>query len=284
MSRIHYDLCARDTVLTLGHETRIMGIVNCTPDSFSGDGKTNTATCLRHARKLVREGADIIDIGGESTRPGASRVSPQVEIKRVIPVIDALARKIKIPISVDTYKMEVAHRALDAGASIVNNIKGTQTTAKAFLKMVRDYKAAIVIMHMRGTPLTMQRYAKYKNVVNEVIEEIKISVEKCLEIGIKKDRIIVDPGIGFAKNGDQNLMLINRLNRLNILDCPILLGTSRKSFLGQILNKDVGGRLMGTAATVTAGVVRGAHLVRVHDVKTIKETLTITDAILNAHN
>ena len=282
MNRICYDLCARDTILTLGHVTRIMGIVNGSPDSFSGDGKINTAACLRYARKLIREGADIIDIGGESTRPGALRVSSEEEIRRVIPVIDVLAREIKVPISVDTSKLRVARCALDAGASIVNNIRGAQIST-GFLKMVRDYKAAIVLMHMRGTPAGMQAHTHYENVINEVIEEIKISIEKCLAIGIKKDRIIVDPGIGFAKTVDQNLMLINHLNRLNVFHCPILLGTSRKSFIGQILQNDVGQRLMGTAATVIAGVMRGAHIVRVHDVKAIKETLKITDAILNAH-
>ena len=289
MNRIYYDLCARDTILTLGHVTRIMGIVNGSPDSFSGDGKINTTACLRYARKLIREGADIIDIGGESTRPGALRVSSEEEIRRVIPVIDVLAREIKVPISVDTSKLRVARCALDAGASIVNCTRGTQIVppgreiSTSFLKMVRDYKAAIVLMHMRGTPAGMQAHTHYENVINEVIEEIKISIEKCLAIGIKKDRIIVDPGIGFAKTVDQNLMLINHLNRLNVFHCPILLGTSRKSFIGQILQNDVGQRLMGTAATVTAGVMRGAHIVRVHDVKAIKETLKITDAILNAH-
>jgi dihydropteroate synthase len=282
MSRIYYDLCARDAVLTLGHVTRIMGIVNGSPDSFSGDGKANTDACLRYARKLIRDGADILDIGGESTRPGALSVPLEEEIRRVIPVIDVLARKIKAPISVDTSKLEVARRALDAGASIVNNIRGTQIST-GFLKMVRDYKAAIVLMHMRGTPATMQAHAKYKNVVSEVIEELQISVEKCLEIGIKKDRIIVDPGIGFAKTADQNLCLVHHLNRLNVTHCPILLGTSRKSFIGQVLDNEVGDRLLGTAATVIAGVMQGAHIVRVHDVKAIKETLRMTDAILNAH-
>jgi dihydropteroate synthase len=196
-------------------------------------------------------------------------------------VIDALARKTNIPISVDTSKQDVAHRALDAGACIVNNIRATQINS-SFLKMVRDYKAAIVIMHMRGTPATMQSKAKYKDVLKEVIEEIKISVEKCLEIGIKKERIIVDPGIGFAKTAQQSLYLINHFNRLDILHCPVLLGTSRKSFIGRVLDNEAGERLMGTAATVTAGVMRGAHIVRVHDVKAIKETLRVTDAILNA--
>jgi len=282
MSRIHYDLNARGTILELGHATKVMGIINCTPDSFSGDGKLDVSSTLRFARKLIREGADILDVGGESTRPGASSVSLEEEIKRVIPVIKILTQKTKIPISIDTSKIDVARSALDEGAVIVNNTRGTQMN-NSFLKMVRDYKASIVIMHMRGTPATMQKYTYYKNVVNEVVEELKISIEKCLGVGIKKDRIMVDPGIGFAKTVDQNLALISHLNRLNVLRCPILLGTSRKSFIGQILQKDVEARLMGTAATVTAGVMQGVHIVRVHDVKAIKETLKITDAILNAH-
>jgi dihydropteroate synthase len=281
MSRIPYDLIARDKVLALGHDTKIMGILNATPDSFSGDGKLGDA-CLRHARRLIREGADILDIGGESTRPGALSVSSKDEITRIAPVIKYLARHSQIPISVDTSKLDVARFALDEGVSIVNNIKATQMST-GFLKMVRDYKAGIVLMHMKGTPRTMQSKAHYKNVVNEVIEELKISIEKCLGIGIKKDRIMVDPGIGFAKTPEQNLMLIKDLGDLNILGCPILLGTSRKSFIGQILQKDVKMRLMGTAATVTAGVINGAHIVRIHDVKAIKETLRLTDAILNAH-
>ena len=269
--------------LELGKRTLIMGIVNVTPDSFSDGGLyLDSEKAIDHALRLLDEGADIIDIGGESTRPGALSVPLKEEIRRVIPVIDALAREIKVPISVDTSKLEVARCALDAGASIVNNIRGTQIST-GFLKMVRDYKAAIVIMHMRGTPATMQAHTHYENVINEVIEEIQISVEKCLAIGIKKDRIIVDPGIGFAKTVDQNLMLIDHLNRLNVTRCPILLGTSRKSFIGEILQNDAAQRLMGTAATVTAGVMRGAHIVRVHDVKAIKETLRMTDAILNAH-
>ena len=281
MSRIHYDLCARGIFLKLGHATKIMGVVNCSPDSFSGDGKRGAEACLAHARKLIREGADILDIGGESTRPGALKAALGLEIRRVIPVVEVLARKSKIPISVDTSKLEVARRALDAGACIINNVRGHQLNT-GFLKMVRDYKAAIVLMHMRGTPATMRSKARYKDLLGEVIEELQISVEKCLEIGIKKDRILVDPGIGFAKTADQSLILINYLNRLNILHCPVLLGASRKSFIGQVLDKEAKGRLLGTAAAVTAGVMRGAHIVRVHDVKEIKETLRMTDAILNA--
>lgn len=267
--------------MILGDVTKIMGIVNASPDSFSGDGKSNTAACLRHARKLVREGADILDIGGESTRPGALGMKPQEEIRRIIPVIKVLARTIKIPISADTSKLDVARSALDAGASIINNVSGLHM-ATSFLKMVRNYRAAIIIMHRRGTPATMHKYAHYKNVLKEVIEELRMAVEKCLEIGINKNRIIVDSGIGFSKSAGQNLILLNGLNRLNILHYPILLGTSRKSFIGEILQKPAGERLMGTAATVAAGVMQGAHIVRVHDVKQIKETLKVTDAILNA--
>jgi len=282
MKRIHYDLCARDTVLNLGQSTQIMGIVNCSPDSFSGDGKQGLTACLRHAKKLIRQGADILDIGGESTRPGAAAVSAKVEIKRVIPVIQALVHQTKIPISVDTTKQEIAKQALDVGACIINNVRGLNID-KSFLKMVRDYQAAIVLMHVRGIPATMQTYARYKDVVGEVIRELKISIEKCLEIGIKKDKIIIDPGIGFSKNADHNLELINSLNKLNVLACPILLGTSRKSFIGKILQDDSTDHLMGTAATVTAGIMRGAHIVRVHDVKLIKETVRVSDAIVNSH-
>ena len=283
-----YDLHARDSVITLGHQTRIMGIVNLTPDSFSGDGRLkrtkgeiNIAACLKFARKLIHDGADILDIGGESTRPGSQPVSLKEETRRVAGVLKALMPQVKVPVSIDTTKIEVARQALDSGVSIVNNIMGMQAN-RAFLKMVRDYKAAIVIMHMRGNPSNMQTRAHYKDLIGEVIKELKITIEKCLEIGIKKDRIIVDPGIGFAKTAEHNFALIDRLDELNILHCPILLGTSRKSFINRVLQKDPRHSLMGTAVTVTAGIMRGAHIVRVHDVKAIKETLRVTDAILNA--
>ncbi len=286
MRRRCYDLHARDLCLTLGHATQIMGIVNVTPDSFSQDGqmrlkgRADTATCLRYALKLIRDGADILDIGGESTRPGAVPVSVDQEAKRVIPLITALARKTKIPISIDTYKPQVARQALDAGASIVNNIMGTKVNVP-LLKMVRDYKAAIVLMHMRGNPATMQSKAKYSDLMGEIIEELRISVEKCLEIGIKKDRIIIDPGIGFAKTVEQNLTLLRQLPKLAVLHCPMLLGVSRKSFIGAVLNQEVGRRLMGTAATVAVGIMQGAHIVRVHDVAAMKETASMTDALIN---
>ncbi|MBF0511176.1 MAG: dihydropteroate synthase [Candidatus Omnitrophica bacterium] len=286
MRRSFFELQACGYQIPLGLKTSIMGILNCTHDSFSGDGflsgpkgQMDKDQVLRYARKMVKDGADILDVGGESTRPGSSGISAKEEIRRVVPVVDLLVRHIKVPVSVDTSKIEVAQAALDKGASIVNNIMGTQTSIK-FLKMVCSYDAALVMMHMRGTPATMQSKTRYKNVIQDVIDELKISVEKCLRVGIKKERIIIDPGIGFAKNVGQNLMLIHHLNKLSLLRCPVLLGVSRKSFIGQVLDKGPSGRLMGTAAAVTVGIMQGAHIVRVHDVRTIKETVRMTDAIL----
>ena len=278
-------LSARDFCLPLGASTKIMGIVNVTPDSFSQDGclaqKTGfVARAVRQARKMIREGADIVDIGGESTRPGAKRVSVKEEAGRVIPVIAKLAKNVSVPISVDTYKPAVARRALDAGASIVNNIQGVRAE-KELLRMVRDYNAAIVLMHMRGTPRTMQRNTVYTRLIDDITASLQKSIEICLEIGIKSDKIIVDPGIGFGKSAEQNLEILHRLKEFKRLGYPVLIGTSRKSFIGQILEKDVQHRLMGTAATVCAAVLNGAHIVRVHDVKAIADTVRVADAIVN---
>jgi len=262
-----------------------MGVINITPDSFSADGliksKTNsTRRALSLAQKFITQGADIIDVGGESTRPGSKRISIKEEIARVIPAIAQLAKKIKAPISIDTYKPLVAKRALDAGAVIVNNIMGTNPDRR-LLKMVRDYDASIVLMHMRGTPRTMQKNIHYNNLITEIRNSLRNSVEKCLEMGIKSDRIIIDPGIGFAKTIQHNLEIINRLNEFHALKTPILIGPSRKSFIGRILDADVSNRLLGTMAAVSASILRGAHIVRVHDVKKTKEVVTITDAIIN---
>ncbi|HQP10997.1 MAG TPA: dihydropteroate synthase [Candidatus Omnitrophota bacterium] len=262
-----------------------MGIVNVTPDSFSRDG------CLQKTRKLpsaalflaqrhVREGADIIDVGGESTRPGAERLSAKEETRRVVPVLKALAQKIRIPISIDTYKPAVAKAALDAGASIINNIMGSKPDP-SLLKMAKNYDAAVVLMHIRGTPRTMQKRIAYADLIGEIIDSLRKSVEKCLEIGIKSDRIIIDPGICFGKTVEHNLKILNRLRDFEVLDHPLLVGTSRKSFIGNVLGKDVAHRLIGTAATVCVSILRGAHIVRVHDVKEIKEAATMADAIVN---
>ena len=276
---------ARHFRLALGRRTRIMGILNLTPDSFSGDGtflkygndpRKNVSLAVR----LLREGADIIDVGGESTRPGAHPVSASEEINRVIPTIRLLAKKTKIPISIDTYKETVAQYALDNGASIVNNILGTNVAAD-FLKMVKRYHAALVLMHIRGTPQTMQKNIRYKNPTGEIIRELRNSIEKCLEVGINSDKIIIDPGIGFAKTVRHNLEIIRRLEDFKTLDKPLLIGVSRKSFIGKILKKEAGERLWGTAAAVSASILGGAHIVRVHDVKAMREVSAMSDAILN---
>ncbi|OGX37465.1 MAG: dihydropteroate synthase [Omnitrophica WOR_2 bacterium RIFCSPLOWO2_12_FULL_50_9] len=262
-----------------------MGIINMTPDSFSADGclisrKDPLRQALLQAQRFVREGADILDVGGESSRPGAPCISVQEEISRVVPAIRMLARKVNIPLSVDTYKPPVAQHALDAGATIVNTIMGIRLP-KSLLQMVRRYNAAVVLMHMRGKPKTMQKNIRYKNLVQDIIEHLSKSVENCLEIGIKSDRIIIDPGIGFGKTVEHNLEILNRLREFSVLKKPILIGASRKSFIGKVLGKDVSERLWGSLACVCAGILNGAHIVRVHDVGATKEIAAMTDAILN---
>ena len=225
---------------------------------------------------MIGDGADILDVGGESSRPGAQTVSEREEIKRVIPTITLLTKRIKIPVSVDTYKENVAKHALDAGVSIINNIQGVSMSHN-FLKMIKNYKAAIVLMHMRGTPKNMQKGISYKNLIREIINELKNSIEKCLEFGIKSDKIIIDPGIGFGKTALHNIEIIKRLNEFCVLKQPILMGTSRKSFIGKILNREPLERLPGTIATVCASIFNGAHIIRAHDIKEMKDVLTLTD-------
>ena len=284
-SRKTFILDARGRRLVLGEQTKVMGVVNLTPDSFSRDGrisrrKNDPVEHAAYALRLEQEGADIIDLGGESTRPDACVVSSREEIKRVIPTLTLLRKRSKVFISVDTYKLEVAQPALDAGADIVNNIMGTRLT-KPFLSMVKNYGAALVLMHMRGVPQTMQKKTNYGHLINNIIDELRISLEKCLEIGIKSDKIIIDPGIGFAKTAEQNFEILKYLSEFQKLRCPILVGTSKKSFIGKVLNADVAQRAWGTAAAVTASVLGGCHIVRVHDVGEAKQVVTVADAILN---
>ncbi len=284
-SRKIFKVTAGPYTLELGKRTRIMGIVNLTPDSFSGDGcltrsRGGVQKAAALAETMVREGADLLDLGGESTRPGSRRVCVAEEIRRVIPVVKALAQRIKIPLSVDTYKTIVAQHALDAGAVIINNIMGTKKN-KSLLKMVRDYDAAIVLMHIRGIPSTMQRDVVYRSLFEEIAESLEKSIENCLEIGIRSDRIIIDPGLGFGKGVEHNLQIINRLKYLSRLNQPILIGASRKSFIGKVLNQDGSGRLWGSLACVCAGILNGAHIFRVHDVCQTKQIAVMTDAIIN---
>lgn len=280
-------LHARNFSIPLGPQTKIMGILNITPDSFSADGlltksEYDPKRYFRYALKLIKEGADILDIGGESTRPGSKPISINEEIKRVVPVIRLLAKKTTIPISVDTCKPQVAKLALEAGACIVNIIKGTNLT-KSMLTVIKNYDAAIILMHIRGTPRTMQKRIHYNDLIKEIIQELRKSVEKCLESGIKSDRIIIDPGICFCKTAEHNFKIIQRLKKFSVLKKPILVGPSRKSFIGKIVNKQPQKRQWGTAAVVSASILNGAHIVRVHDVAMMRDVADVTDAITNSN-
>lgn len=265
-------------------KVRIMGIVNLTPDSFSGDGlykglspEGTLPKIIDFVEQMVKDGADIIDVGGESSRPGARPVPVKEELKRTIPVIKALAKKIKVSISVDTYKPLVAQQALDNGAVIVNDITGLRN--KQMIKVVAQHKAGAVVMHMRGQPRTMQKNIFYNSLMDEIIAFLAEAINRGLDGGIAKDKIIVDPGIGFGKGAEHNLELLRKLKEFKILGQPILVGVSRKSFIGQILKVEPKDRLFGTIAACVLAVRNGANIVRVHDVKEVAQALRVSAAI-----
>ena len=270
----------RGRKLILGSKTCIMGILNVTPDSFSDGGMFyDKDKAIAYGIKMASEGANIIDVGGESTRPGAFGIPPKEQIKRVIPVIRALAEKTKAFISIDTSSSIVAEAAINAGAVIVNDISGLRID-KNLAAVIARYNAGCVIMHIKGSPRTMQKFPRYKNLMKEIRAWLKAGIDIAIDAGISRDRIIVDPGIGFGKTVKHNLEIIKNLSCLNNLKRPVLIGPSRKSFIGKILNLPVEGRLMGTAASVSIGIACGAHIVRVHDVKEMLEVARVTDAIL----
>lgn len=263
-----YDLAAR---------THIMGILNVTPDSFSDGGRyLESSEAIERGLQMIEEGADFIDIGGESTRPGSEPISPEEELQRVLPVIEALASKNTAPISVDTYKAKVAAEALDAGAFIVNDITAF-TFDHAMQHEVARRGGTAVLMHMKGTPKTMQENPQYADVVSEVSDFLEAQALKARSAGIRQ--VIVDPGIGFGKTFEHNLRLIRNLRSLAELGFPLLIGPSRKSFLGAILGLPVSERLEGTAAAVAISVLNGANIVRVHDVKQMRRVALVADAL-----
>ncbi len=272
-----------DYRLPLGSKTYVMGILNVTPDSFSDGGRyQGVKTAFQHAQELADQGADIIDIGGESTRPGAKLVSDEEELARVIPVVQRLAKEINLPISVDTTKYSVAQEALEAGASIINDISGLQKEPR-LAQLAAKYKAGLVIMHMQGVcPQEMQVNPEYDDVVAEVIAFLRQQVDFALESGVDSDQIILDPGIGFGKRLEHNLMLLNRLAEFQVLNYPLLLGTSRKSLIGQVLGTPVDQRVEGTATTVALGIKAGADVVRVHDVQPMVRVAQMADAIVRS--
>lgn len=258
----------------------IMGIVNLTPDSFSGDGiykKYDLGAAYDYVERLICDGADIVDIGGESSRPGAEPVSKEEELKRIIPLIKKLGKKIKVPISIDTYKPVVAKAALDNGAVIINDISGLQDNG--MIKVAAQYKSGVVIMHSKGTPKTMQRNPRYESLFDEMISYFNNSISRADCLGVNKKRIIIDPGIGFGKALRHNLEIIKNLKELKILGYPLLIGPSRKSFIGKILNAGIDERLAGTIAACVLSFKNGANFLRVHDVKQVKQALKLAAAV-----
>ncbi len=257
----------------------LMGILNVTPDSFFNGGKYDKKRdAIQKGLQMEEEGADIIDVGGESTRPGAQPVSEEEEKRRILPVIEKLSRRVGIPISVDTYKAGVARSALEAGASMVNDISAMRFDPE-MVHVLRDSKVPVCLMHMQGEPRNMQENPSYENVVEDVCCFLRERVDFAQRNGIKKERVVVDPGIGFGKRLMDNYEIIRRLGELSSLGCPILIGPSRKSFIGKILDLPPAERLEGTVAAVAMSIQNGAHIVRVHDVKEIRRACRIADLL-----
>ena len=272
----------QDWCLNPKRKTLVMGIVNVTPDSFSDGGKFfSPEVAISHASKLITQGADIIDIGGESTRPGAEQVSESEELKRVIPVIEKIRTdNPTILISIDTTKASVAKHAVEAGADIINDVSGLSFDNN-MIGIVESFNIPVVIMHMKGNPQNMQLNPKYKDIVNEILDFFKIKIKIAIQSGINRSMIILDPGIGFGKTVEHNFELLSRLNEFNVLELPIMIGPSRKSFIGITLDLPPEDRVEGTAAAVSAGVMNGASIVRVHDVKSMKRVVRIIEKVRN---
>ena len=284
MKTQEYRVNSGTKTLCLGARTRIMGIINCTPDSFSDGGQFDTVDkALAESMKMAHNGASIIDIGGESTRPGSGPVSFEEELERVLPVIEAIRRESDIWISIDTYKAPVAREALKAGADMINDISGLRFDT-AMPKLAAEYEVPVIVMHILGTPTTMQIRPDYDNVVTDIYNYFSERIESLEKSGIGRDKILLDPGIGFGKTLEHNLSLLNNLEKFAKLERPVLVGPSRKSFLGTLLDLPVDDRLEGTAAAVVLAITRGAHVVRVHDVLEIARAVRVTDAILSEHD
>ncbi len=273
---------ARDFEWDFSRGTLLVGVINLTPDSFSDGGEClNPEQALDKARNFKQAGADILDLGAESSRPGAGPVSPEEELERLSPSLEMILRELDLPISVDTTKACVAEKALLMGASIVNDVSGLRADLQ-MASVVARFKAGLFIMHRRGDAQTMNDLSHYDDLLAEVLRELQESIDRALKAGISYDQIVVDPGIGFAKTKDQSLSILKHLDRFKRFERPLLVGTSRKSFIGEIVQKPAKARLFGTAASVALSVERGADLIRVHDVEEMKEVIQVTQAILNA--
>jgi dihydropteroate synthase len=276
-------LACKKKVFDFSVRPYVMGIVNVTPDSFSDGGQcADHEQAVAHGLRLAAEGADIIDIGGESTRPGALPVPADQEAQRIIPVIRELAGRVSVPISVDTTKAEVARRALEAGAEMINDVSALRFDPDMGA-VAAAYKVPVVLMHMQGTPQTMQHAVHYESLIDDIRGFLQERIECAVRAGIAADAIIVDPGIGFGKSTEKdNFALLKHLAAFATLGRPVLVGTSRKAFIGRLLNAPVHEREPGTAATVAIAVYNGAHFIRVHDVKTMKMVARVAEAIRRA--
>ncbi len=273
---------AREHTLPVPERVLIMGVLNVTPDSFSDGGRyLSVEAAVARAEEIEAEGADLLDLGGESSRPGSQPVPLDVELARVLPVLAALAGRIRIPISVDTTKAEVARRALDVGAAIINDISALRNDPD-MAEVVAKARAGLILMHMQGTPATMQDHPAYSAVVEEVCDFLRSRVEAAVAAGIEVERIAVDPGFGFGKTSDHNLAPLGGLPALRVLNRPIVIGPSRKSFVGGVLGRPVEEREWGTAAAVAVGVFQGAHVVRVHSVAQMKDVARVAQTLRDA--
>lgn len=274
-----------DKVIIQGKEfdfskkTYVMGILNITPDSFSDGGQYNEVdTAVDRALEMLEEGADIIDIGAESSRPGANEVSAEEELKRIIPIVEALLKRTEAVLSIDTYKAKVAEECLKLGAGIINDISGLNADEK-MAEVIADYDAYCILMHMQGTPNTMQKNPQYNEIISDIIRELGNSIQKAEINGIKPEKIMLDPGIGFGKTQEHNLEIINNLKEFKTLGKPLLVGASRKSFIGKILGTEADNRLEGSIATAVISSLNGANMIRVHDVKETVRAIKVTDEI-----
>jgi dihydropteroate synthase len=267
-------------VLELGRRPLVMGILNVTPDSFSDGGRyRNPDEAIARGLRMAEEGADIVDVGGESTRPGADPVGVEEERDRILPVVESLARWLSIPVSIDTRHAEVAREALDAGAALVNDVAGLARD-EAMLALVAERKAPVVLMHMRGDPSTMRSRAEYRDVMGEIVSELSAALSDAVARGVSREQIVVDPGIGFSKEAPASFEILRRLPELRALGRPILVGPSRKSFLGSLTGAPPEGRLPATIAAVTIAALQGAHILRVHDVEETVAAIRVAGAVL----
>jgi len=271
-----------ERTIELGERTLVVGVLNVTPDSFSDGGLSfEPARAIERALEMEAEGADIIEIGGESTRPGASRLSADEELSRVLPVLKAVSGKLHSPISIDTYKSEVAAAALAEGATIINDVSALRFDP-AIADVVAGERAALVLMHMRGDPATMQKMPPSTDIFAEIESDLQVAIQLAQSRGLNRNQLMIDPGVGFGKTLEQNLAIINHLERFESFDLPLMIGTSRKSFIGKLTGRPERERLFGTAASVAAAIIRGAHIVRVHEVREMIEVTRVIDAIMSA--